>query len=77
MKTVIWKKIYGLKYLHSFLLFSRFPQSILKKGFKSISCLTTVTETDENESDSNGDMNQNGRHSNAEDYSQVIIFLFF
>nr|XP_030124030.3 androglobin isoform X2 [Taeniopygia guttata] len=54
---------------------TRFPQSILKKGFKSISCLTTVTETDENESDSNGDMNQNGRHSNAEDFSQETISL--
>ncbi|XP_059699273.1 androglobin [Haemorhous mexicanus] len=47
-----------------------FPQSTLKKGFHSISHLASVTETDENESDSNGDMNQNGRHSNAEDYSQ-------
>ncbi|OWK63109.1 Androglobin [Lonchura striata] len=50
-----------------------FPQSILKKGFKPISRLTTVTETDENESGSNGDMNQNGRHSNAEDYSKETI----
>ncbi|XP_063246408.1 androglobin isoform X2 [Prinia subflava] len=48
---------------------TRFPQSTLKKGFHSISHLTTVIETDENESDSNGDMNQNGRHSNP-DYSQ-------
>ncbi|XP_054135004.1 androglobin [Melozone crissalis] len=45
-------------------------KSILKKGFQSMSHLASVTETDENESDSNGDMNQNGRHSNAEDYSQ-------
>ncbi|NXR44719.1 ADGB protein, partial [Hippolais icterina] len=36
----------------------RFPQSTLKKGFRSISRLSSVTETDENESDSNGDMNQ-------------------
>ncbi|KAF2974503.1 hypothetical protein EK904_010063 [Melospiza melodia maxima] len=43
-------------------------KSILKKGFQSMSHLASVTETDENES--NGDMNQNGRHSNAEDYSQ-------
>ncbi|NXB71158.1 ADGB protein, partial [Donacobius atricapilla] len=35
-----------------------FPQSTLKKGFRSVSRLTSVTETDENESDSNGDMNQ-------------------
>ncbi|NWW24156.1 ADGB protein, partial [Falcunculus frontatus] len=35
-----------------------FPQSTLKKGFHSVSNLTSVTETDENESDSNGDMNQ-------------------
>ncbi|XP_053829227.1 androglobin isoform X2 [Vidua macroura] len=48
-----------------------FPQSTLKKGFNSISHLTTVTETDENESDSNGDMNQNGRYT--EDYSQETI----
>lgn len=68
MKTVIWKKIYGLKCLHSLLLFSHFPQSTLKKGFHSITHLTSVTETDE--SDSNEDMNQNGSHSNA-DYSQV------
>ncbi|KAI1240827.1 Androglobin, partial [Lamprotornis superbus] len=45
---------------------THFPQSILKKGFHSITHLTSVTETDE--SDSNGDMNQNGRHLNA-DYS--------
>ncbi|XP_074393682.1 androglobin isoform X3 [Zonotrichia albicollis] len=45
-------------------------KSILKKGFQSMSHLASVTETDENEYDSNGDMNQNGRHSNAEDYSQ-------
>ncbi|NXQ70384.1 ADGB protein, partial [Quiscalus mexicanus] len=36
----------------------RFSQSALKKGFHSMSHLTSVTETDENESDSNGDMNQ-------------------
>ncbi|NXH78030.1 ADGB protein, partial [Hydrobates tethys] len=47
-----------------------FPQSTFKKGFHSISCLPSVTESDENVSDSNVDMNQSGRHSNAEDYSQ-------
>ncbi|XP_048153581.1 androglobin [Corvus hawaiiensis] len=52
-----------------------FPQSTLKKGFHSVSNLTSVTETDESESDSNGDMNQNRRHSNAEDYSQETIAL--
>ncbi|KAF1467865.1 Androglobin, partial [Megadyptes antipodes antipodes] len=52
-----------------------FPQSTIKKGFHSVSCLPSVTESDENVSDSNVDMNQSGRHSNAEDYSQVIIFL--
>lgn len=77
LKTVIWKKMYGLKCLSFLLLFSHFPQSTLKKGFHSVSNLTSITETDENESDSNGDMNQNRRHSNAEDYSQVIMFLFF
>ncbi|NWT20247.1 ADGB protein, partial [Vireo altiloquus] len=35
-----------------------FPQSTLIKGFHSVSNLTSVTETDENESDSNGDVNQ-------------------
>ncbi|XP_009323871.1 PREDICTED: androglobin [Pygoscelis adeliae] len=47
-----------------------FPQSTIKKGFHSVSCLPPVTESDENVSDSNVDMNQSGRHSNAEDYSQ-------
>ncbi|KAM6086608.1 androglobin isoform 2-T2 [Theristicus caerulescens] len=47
-----------------------FPQSTIKKGFHSVSCLPSVTESDENVSDSNVDMNQRGRHSNAEDYSQ-------
>ncbi|NXY64837.1 ADGB protein, partial [Callaeas wilsoni] len=37
---------------------THFPQSTLKKGFHSISHLTSITETDENESDSNGNMNQ-------------------
>ncbi|NXR63435.1 ADGB protein, partial [Rhadina sibilatrix] len=37
---------------------THFPQSTLKKGFHSISRLESITETDENESDSNGDMNQ-------------------
>ncbi|NWT77510.1 ADGB protein, partial [Lanius ludovicianus] len=35
-----------------------FPPSTLKKGFHSVSNLTSITEIDENESDSNGDMNQ-------------------
>ncbi|NXI88928.1 ADGB protein, partial [Rhipidura dahli] len=35
-----------------------FPLSTLKKGFHSVCNLTSVTETDENESDSNGDMDQ-------------------
>ncbi|XP_037989711.1 androglobin [Motacilla alba alba] len=52
---------------------THFLQSTLKKGFDSISHLTFVTETDENESDSNGDMSQNWRHLNAEDYSQETI----
>ncbi|XP_064303063.1 androglobin [Phalacrocorax carbo] len=47
-----------------------FPQSTIKKGFHSISCLPPVTESDENISDSNVDVNQSGRHSNADDYSQ-------
>ncbi|NXA84536.1 ADGB protein, partial [Thryothorus ludovicianus] len=37
---------------------THFPQTALKKGFHSISHLTSVTENDENESDDNGDMNQ-------------------
>ncbi|NXM64812.1 ADGB protein, partial [Illadopsis cleaveri] len=37
---------------------THFPQSTLKKGFHSISHLPSFTETDENESDSNGDMSQ-------------------
>ncbi|NXQ28634.1 ADGB protein, partial [Alaudala cheleensis] len=36
---------------------THFPQSTLKKGFHSLSRLTSVTETDENESDSDGDIN--------------------
>ncbi|KAM9656103.1 androglobin [Morphnus guianensis] len=46
------------------------PQSTIKKGFHSVSCLASVTENDENVGDSNVDMNRSGRHSNAEDYSQ-------
>ncbi|XP_027595332.1 androglobin isoform X2 [Pipra filicauda] len=49
---------------------THFPQSTITKGFHSLSHLASVTESDENESDSNVDMNQNGRHSNAEDCSQ-------
>ncbi|NXD87185.1 ADGB protein, partial [Halcyon senegalensis] len=48
-----------------------FLQSTNKKGFQSISCLPSVTESDENVSDSNVDMNQSGGHSSAVDYSQV------
>ncbi|NXN18165.1 ADGB protein, partial [Indicator maculatus] len=47
-----------------------FPQSTIKKGFHSVSCLPSVTERDENVSDSNVNMNHNGRDSNAEDCSQ-------
>ncbi|XP_009464617.1 PREDICTED: androglobin [Nipponia nippon] len=46
------------------------PQSTIKKGLHSMSCLPSVTESDESVSDSNVDMNQRGRHSNAEDYPQ-------
>ncbi|XP_051667251.1 androglobin isoform X3 [Manacus candei] len=49
---------------------THFPQSTITKGFHSLSHLASVTESDENESDSNVDMNRNGRHSNAEDCSQ-------
>ncbi|NXE94779.1 ADGB protein, partial [Menura novaehollandiae] len=37
---------------------THFPQSTIKKGFHSVSRLTSVSESDENESDSNVDMNQ-------------------
>ncbi|KAK2531414.1 Adgb [Columba guinea] len=47
-----------------------FPQSTIKKGFHSVSCLPSVTESDENVSDTNVDMNQNGIHSNEEDSTQ-------
>ncbi|XP_075604574.1 androglobin [Balearica regulorum gibbericeps] len=47
-----------------------FLQSTIRKGFNSLPCLPSVTESDENVNDSNVDMNQSGRHSNAEDYSQ-------
>lgn len=68
--------MYVLKCLNFLLLFSHFPQSTIKKGFHSLSRLPSVTESDENVNDSYVDMNQSGRHSNAED-SQVIIFLTF
>ncbi|KAJ7404149.1 androglobin [Willisornis vidua] len=42
-----------------------FPKSTITKGFHSVSRLASVTESDENGSDSNLDMNQNERHSNA------------
>ncbi|NXY69194.1 ADGB protein, partial [Glareola pratincola] len=51
-----------------------FPQSTIKKGFRCLSCLPSVTESDENVNDSNVDKRQSGRHSNAEDYSQNISF---
>ncbi|NXW29361.1 ADGB protein, partial [Phaetusa simplex] len=51
-----------------------FPQSTIKKGFRSPSCLPSVTESDENVNDSNVDISPSGRHSNAEDYSQNIGF---
>ncbi|NXW50245.1 ADGB protein, partial [Nyctiprogne leucopyga] len=35
-----------------------FPQSTIKKGFRAISCLPSVTESDENVSDSKVDMHQ-------------------
>lgn len=35
--------------------------------------LPSVTESSENVDDSNMEMNQSGRRSNVEDYSQVII----
>ncbi|XP_009693550.1 PREDICTED: androglobin [Cariama cristata] len=55
---------------------THFPQSTIKKGFHSISCLPSVIESDENVSDSSVDMNRSGRHSNAEDYSQeTTLFL--
>ncbi|XP_010130639.1 PREDICTED: androglobin, partial [Buceros rhinoceros silvestris] len=47
-----------------------FPRSTITKGFSSISHLPSITESDENVSGSNVDMNQSGRHSNAEEYSQ-------
>ncbi|NXJ59505.1 ADGB protein, partial [Rostratula benghalensis] len=50
-----------------------FPRSTIKKGFNSLSCLPSVTESDANVSDSNVDTSQGERHSNAED-SQNISF---
>ncbi|NXM77669.1 ADGB protein, partial [Serilophus lunatus] len=35
-----------------------FPQSTFRKGFNSLSCLPSITESDENGSDSNVDMNK-------------------
>lgn len=71
MKVNVQIKVFEIS-----LLFSHFPQSTIKKGFHSVSCLPSVTESDENISDTNVDMNQNGIHSNEEDSSQVTIFLF-
>ncbi|NXA27537.1 ADGB protein, partial [Ibidorhyncha struthersii] len=55
---------------------THFPQPTIKKGFHSLSHLPSLTESDENVNDSNVDMNQSGKHSNAEDYSQVINISF-
>ncbi|NWZ19881.1 ADGB protein, partial [Asarcornis scutulata] len=49
-----------------------FPQSTIKNGFNSLTQLPSVTEHVGNVNDSNVDMNQSERHSNAEDYSQCI-----
>ncbi|XP_065587886.1 androglobin [Cyrtonyx montezumae] len=47
-----------------------FTQSIIQKGFRSMTHLPSVTESDENIDDSNVEVNQSGRCSSAEDYSQ-------
>ena len=73
MKSAIWKQICGLKHLGFLLLFSSFTQSTIQKGFHLVTHLPSVTESNENVDDSNVEMNQSGRCSNAEDYSQVII----
>ncbi|EOA99832.1 Uncharacterized protein C6orf103, partial [Anas platyrhynchos] len=52
-----------------------FPQSTIKKGFNLLTQLYTVTENAGNVNDSNVDMNQSERHSNAEDYSQSVCLL--
>ncbi|XP_054677138.1 androglobin [Grus americana] len=53
-----------------------FLRSTIRRGFNSLPCLPSVTESDENVNDSNVDMNQSGRHSNAEDDSQdTTLFL--
>ncbi|NWW47883.1 ADGB protein, partial [Pedionomus torquatus] len=54
---------------------THFPRSTIRKGFHSLSCLPSVTESDENVNDSNVDMSQSQRRSNAED-SQVIFLTF-
>ncbi|NXF93127.1 ADGB protein, partial [Eubucco bourcierii] len=51
-----------------------FPKSTIKKGFSSVFCLPSVTECDENVSDSNVDMNHNGRDSNGKYYPQETTF---
>ncbi|NWH22523.1 ADGB protein, partial [Grus americana] len=51
-----------------------FLRSTIRRGFNSLPCLPSVTESDENVNDSNVDMNQSGRHSNAEDDSQNVSF---
>ncbi|XP_052526834.1 androglobin isoform X1 [Tympanuchus pallidicinctus] len=47
-----------------------FTQSTIQKGFHLMTHLPSVTESNENVDDSNMEMNQSGRHSNVEDYSQ-------
>lgn len=71
------EQIYVLKCLSFLLLFSCFPQSTIKKGFNLLTQLYTVTENAGNVNDSNVDMNQSERHSNAEDYFQVKIFFIY
>lgn len=71
------EQIYVLKCLSFLLLFSCFPQSTIKKGLNSLTQFPSVTERVGNVNDSNVDMNQSERHSNAEDYSQVIIFFIY
>ncbi|NXX11013.1 ADGB protein, partial [Podargus strigoides] len=51
-----------------------FPQFAIKKGLHFVSCLPSVPESDENASDSNVDMNQSERETNAEEDSQNFSF---
>ncbi|OXB71393.1 UNVERIFIED_CONTAM: hypothetical protein H355_010722, partial [Colinus virginianus] len=50
-----------------------FTQSTIQKGLHSMTRLPSVTESDENIDDSNVEMNQSGRCSSAEDYSQFTF----